>query len=84
MDRCAALLGSPRRRHRDEDAAETLATRLEALASAGGLTTTLSDSGVVESALTELADESAHEWTASFNPRPLDAAGALGIYRAAL
>ena len=45
-DRYAALLGSPRRRARDEDAAETLARRLEDLPSAGGLAMTLSDSGV--------------------------------------
>jgi alcohol dehydrogenase len=84
VDRYAALLGSPRRRQRDEDAAETLATRLDDLASAGGLTTTLSDSGVAEDALPNLAEEAAQQWTASFNPRPLDAAGALAIYKAAL
>jgi len=83
-DRYATLAGSPRRRQRDEDAAETLATRLEDLASAGGLTTTLSDSGVPEEALPQLAEAAAQAWTASFNPRPLDAAGALEIYKAAL
>jgi alcohol dehydrogenase len=84
LDRYAALLGSPRRRQRDEDAAETLAARLEDLASAGGLTTTLADVGVEEGALPQLAEEAAHEWVASFNPRPLDAARALEIYKAAL
>lgn len=83
LDRYAALLGSPRRRVRDEDAAETLAARLEDLALAGGLSMTLSDSGVEESVLPELAAQAAAQWTGTFNPRPLDAEGALEIYRAA-
>ncbi len=80
----AALLGSPRRRARDEDAAETLALRLEDLARAGGLALKLSDSGVEEQAIPELAAQAAAQWTGTFNPRPLDAAGACEIYRAAL
>jgi alcohol dehydrogenase len=79
----AALLGSPRRRARDEDAAETLALRLEDLALAGGLAVTLSDSGVEEWTLPELAAQAAAQWTGTFNPRPFDADGALEIYRAA-
>ena len=82
-DRYELLLGSPRRRARDEDASEALARRLEDLAAAAGLTTTLSDSGVEETALTELAAQAARQWTGTFNPRPFDAAGALEIYRAA-
>jgi alcohol dehydrogenase len=78
-----ALLGSPRRRARDEDAAETLVARLEDLALAAGLAMTLSDSGVEERALPELAAEAARQWTGTFNPRPFDAEGALEIYRAA-
>jgi alcohol dehydrogenase len=78
-----ALLGSPRRRVRDEGAAETLATRLEDLALAGGLAVTLSDSGVEEWALPELAAQAAAQWTGTFNPRPFDADGAMEIYRAA-
>ena len=79
----ATLIGSPRRRARDEDAGESLAARLEDLALAGGLAMHLSDSGVEESALPELATEAAAQWTGTFNPRPFDAAGALQIYRAA-
>jgi alcohol dehydrogenase len=82
-DRYELLLGSPRRRARDEDASEALARRLEDLAAAAGLTTTLSDTGVEETALTELAVQAAQQWTGTFNPRPFDAAGALEIYRAA-
>lgn len=82
-ERYADLLGSPRRRTRDEDAAESLARRVEDLARAGGLALTLRDAGVDEAALPELAAQAAQQWTGSFNPRKLDAAGALEIYRAA-
>lgn len=82
--RYAALIGSPRRRARDEDAAETLALYLEDLARAGGLALKLSDVGVDERAIPELATHAAAQWTGTFNPRPLDAAGAAEIYRAAL
>ncbi|MEN3337154.1 MAG: alcohol dehydrogenase [Acidobacteriota bacterium] len=83
-DRYAALLNSPRRRARDEDAAETLAARLEDLAAAAGLGLKLSDSGIDRTALPALAGEAAQHWTAAFNPRPLDVEGALEIYSAAL
>jgi alcohol dehydrogenase len=82
-DRYATLLGSPRRRVRDEDAGESLARRLEDLARAGGLSLTLRDGGVEEAALPELAAQAAQQWTGTFNPRPFDAGGALEIYRAA-
>ncbi len=82
--RYAAVLNSPRRRARDQDAADALAARLEDLAGAAGLAMKLGDSGVDETALPQLAADAAAEGTAAFNPRPLDAAGALEIYRAAL
>jgi alcohol dehydrogenase len=69
---------------RDENASESLATRLEDLASAAGLGVRLSESGVEESHLPALADQAARQWTGTFNPRPLDAGGALAIYRMAL
>ena len=83
-ERYAALLNSPRRRARDQEAPEALAGRLEDLAAAAGLAMKLSDSGVDEAALQDLAAEAAQQWTGTFNPRPFDAAGALEIYRAAL
>jgi len=83
LDRYAALIGSPRRRPRDEDAAEALALKLEDLALAGGLALKLSDRGVEERALPELAVQAAGQWTGTFNPRPFDAEGAMEIYRAA-
>jgi alcohol dehydrogenase len=79
-----ALTGSPRRRARDVDAAESLARRLEDLALAAALPAKLSDTGVAESSLPELAALAAEQWTGTFNPRPFDATGALEIYRAAL
>ena len=78
----AALLGSPRRRARDVDAAETLARRLEDFARVGGFPAKLSDAGVTKNALPELAELAAQQWTGSFNPRHFDAAGALEIYEA--
>lgn len=83
-DGYAALLGAPRRRARDEDAAETLARRLEDFAIAGHLSVTLSDVGVTADAIPELAQLAAQQWTGTFNPRPFDARGAEEIYRAAL
>jgi alcohol dehydrogenase class IV len=83
QDRYSVLLGSPRRRARDEDAAETLARRLEDLATTGSLALTLRETGVEASALPELAEQAAQQWTGTFNPRPFDAAGALEIYTAA-
>jgi alcohol dehydrogenase len=82
--RYAPLLGSPRRRERDGDAAESLAVRLEDLAGAAGLALKLSDSGVEAGALPALAEQAAQQWTGGFNPRPFDASGAEAIYRAAL
>ena len=82
-NRYAALLGSPGRRARDGEAAETLARRLEDFAVAGHLPGRLADAGVPEDALPELAGLAAEQWTGTFNPRPFDVAGALEIYRAA-
>src|SRR3954464_10447005 len=83
-ERYAALMGSPRRRIRDEEPAETLALRPADLARAGGLAVKLSESGVDEAAIPQLAAQAASQWTGTFNPRPFDAAGAAEIYRAAL
>ncbi|MET0649725.1 MAG: iron-containing alcohol dehydrogenase [Pyrinomonadaceae bacterium] len=62
------------------DAAEALARRVEALAEAGGLRRRLSESGVVREDLPALAEDAAGQWTGRFNPRALDAAGALEVY----
>jgi alcohol dehydrogenase len=79
----SALLGSPRRRTRDEDGADALARRLEDFTAAGGLKLTLQQTGVEAGALPELAALAAEQWTGTFNPRRFDATGALEIYQAA-
>jgi len=83
-ERYAALLGTPRRRARDEDPADTLARRLEDFAIAGHMAITLGDAGVKEDDIPELAQLAAQQWTGGFNPRPFDAKGAEEIYRAAM
>jgi alcohol dehydrogenase len=59
---------------------EALARRLEDLAEAGGLRRKLSESGVLREDLPALASDAAGQWTGRFNPRALDAAGALEVY----
>ena len=60
-----------------------LADRLEELRRAGGLPERLRDLGISVEALEQLAGDATREWTGTFNPRPLDAATALVLYRAA-
>jgi alcohol dehydrogenase class IV len=67
----------------DMTATEALARRLEELAEAGGLRSSLRAGGVSESDLTELASDAAGQWTGTFNPRPFDRQGAIEIYRCA-
>ena len=69
----AELLGS----------SEELATRLSALAAAGGLPRTLRDVGVPQEEIPALAAEAAEQWTGAFNPRPFDTAGATEVYTCA-
>lgn len=66
-----------------DDPAERLASRLEQLAEAGGLRRSLGSAGVSASDLPVLAAEAAAQWTGRFNPRPLDAVGALEVYECA-
>ncbi len=83
VDGYTALVGSPRRRVRDIDAAETLARRLEDFVRAAGMPSKLADAGVTHDSLPDLAALAAEQWTGTFNPRPFDAAGAVEIYRGA-
>ena len=48
------------------------------------LPTTLSECGVASGILPVLAEEAAQQWTARFNPRPVDVAELLQLYEAAL
>ena len=65
------------------EASESLARRLEQLAAAGGLQTSLSAAGVARDQLPLLAREAARQWTGGFNPRPFDETGALEVYKSA-
>ena len=93
-DRYAELLGSAaisrsidqsahRSVHAKTEAAERLAARLEELAMAGGLRSSLREAGVLSDDLSQLAGEAAQQWTGRFNPRPFDSRGALEVYQCA-
>jgi alcohol dehydrogenase len=60
---------------------ESLAKRLEQLAAAGGLQSSLSAAGISRDHLPVLAEEAAMQWTGGFNPRPFDLSGALEVYQ---
>jgi alcohol dehydrogenase class IV len=62
---------------------ERLAARLDALARAGGLPSTLRELGVARAKLPALAADAATQWTGTFNPRPFDAAAALELFERA-
>ncbi len=64
-------------------AGEVLAALVEELQAVGELPRTLSECGVERRALPELAGQAAAQWTAQFNPRPLDEADFLGLYERA-
>jgi len=57
--------------------ADWVSTQLES----AGLATNLRSLGVEESSLDAMAEESASQWTAQFNPRTVDAAQLADIYR---
>lgn len=64
----------------DDEATEALAARLEQLAAAGGLQSSLSAAGITRDQLSMLAGDAAKQWTGGFNPRPFDQAGAMEVY----
>jgi len=67
----------------ENEGTEALAARLEQLAAAGGLQTSLSAAGIKRDQLSMLAGEAAKQWTGGFNPRPFDQAGAMEVYQRA-
>ena len=69
--------------HSKANAGERLASRLEELATAGGLRSSLREAGVLSDDLSQLAGEAAEQWTGRFNPRPFDIRGALEVYQCA-
>ena len=66
-----------------DTSAENLAGRVETMLGQAGLPTRLSDHGVPENGLPDLAEEASRQWTAQFNPRPVTAQDLLEIYRCA-
>lgn len=67
-----------------EEAVEALIVRLDQLLNTAGIARSLTDLKVPQSSFDTLAQEAAHQWTARFNPRPIDTAGFLSLYKAAL
>jgi len=63
---------------------EALALRIEGFLGAARLPRSLVELGVPADALPVLAEEAAKQWTARFNPRPVDAAALLRIYQSAM
>ncbi len=64
--------------------ADRLASRLSRLLDAAGLPRRLSECGVKDSLLPELAALAAEQWTAGFNPRPVRSEDLLAVYRRAM
>lgn len=69
--------------HSAASAAEVLANRVSELTAAAGLPHSLKECGVSETILPLLAEEANQQWTARFNPRPVDEADILKLYQAA-
>ena len=67
----------------DETGTKLLATTITNLVSAAGLKTCLSELGVDQNKIPELAVAAADQWTGNFNPLPVDAESLANIYQAA-
>lgn len=65
------------------DYGESLACRVESIRHAASLPAALRDLDIPHSALPELAAQAADEWTARFNPRPVDQTTLLQVYESA-
>jgi alcohol dehydrogenase len=66
-----------------ETALEALIARLESLLNLARMPRSLAECGVKRSELKTLAAEAARQWTAGFNPRPIDESGFMELYEAA-
>lgn len=64
-----------------DDAVLALRSRIQELHHAAGLPASLNALGVVESAIPQLAEEAANQWTAQFNPRAIKAADFSRLYQ---
>lgn len=61
-----------------------LADHIQAILPLAGLPSDLASTGVQEENLKRLAEEASRQWTAGFNPRPVDAGAFMELYRAAM
>ena len=77
------LLGSGVRTFERADS-ESLATFLSELTEKAGLATNLGQCGVDRSAIPELSEMASKQWTATFNPRPLNTGDFAHLYRLAI
>jgi alcohol dehydrogenase len=77
------LAASAASRNGHAPSVDELAKRLEDIRRACGFPASLEEAGVPSSDLESLARDAAAQWTGNFNPRPLDEAGALELYRKA-
>ncbi|MEX0703010.1 MAG: iron-containing alcohol dehydrogenase [Planctomycetales bacterium] len=68
----------------DPAAAELLAEHLEMLAARAGMPASLAECGVERSACGAMAEQAAAQWTARFNPRPVDAESLRELYECAV
>ena len=66
-----------------DQAVAALLDRIEHLLTASGLPRRLNDLNIPRDAYPTLAKEAADQWTAGFNPRPIDAAGFASLYERA-
>lgn len=78
----AAGLADPRAE--PETAVELLAAMLDSCLCAAGMPAGLAACGVTEETIPLLAADAATQWTARFNPRPIEAPGFTALYRSAL
>jgi alcohol dehydrogenase len=63
--------------------APALAAKVEWLLNRAGLPRSLADCAVASSSIPRLADEAARQWTAGFNPRPVEEKDFVQLYEAA-
>lgn len=76
-------LDSPVDAAADARAVAGLIERLDTLLDVAGFPTSLAEAGAKVEAISTLADEAARQWTAGFNPRPIQAEDFAKLYRAA-
>ena len=72
------------RRDVDPGSARSEAQLVRGLVAESGLPTTLRECEVTAARLPQLAREAAEQWTANFNPRPVDVPALEELYRCAM